>query len=163
MMDKLRAWYAGLPQRDQRTVMIGAIVVAILLLFGGLLWPLNSAVSKALARSEARRVDLAWMRANESEIRTGSMLLPRDTGEAPVVLVDRVGRENGLASAFRGTQPSAGGHGVRVQLEAAPFDTMITWLGALEQHYGLTIETVTVERGAKPGIVNASVTLTQAK
>jgi general secretion pathway protein M len=162
-MDKLRAWYVGLSQRDQRVAAIGAVVLAILLLFGGLLWPLQSAVSRAVARSEARRADLAWMRANESEIQTGSMLLPRDTGEAPVVLVDRVGRENGLSSAFRGTQPSAGGHGVRVQLEAAPFDTMITWLGALEQHYGLTVETVTVERGAKPGIVNASVTLTQAK
>jgi general secretion pathway protein M len=162
-MDKLRAWYVGLSQRDQRTVMIGAVVLGILLLFGALLWPLQSAVSRAIARSEARRADLAWMRANEAEIRTGSLTMPRDTGEAPVVLVDRVGRENGLSSAFRGTQPSAGGHGVRVQLEAAPFDTMITWLGALEQHYGLTIDTVTVERGAKPGIVNASVTLTQAK
>jgi general secretion pathway protein M len=162
-MDKVRAWYLGLPARDRRMVAIGAGVLAILLLFGGLLLPLNSAVSNALARSEARRADLAWMRANESEIRTGSLVLPRDTSEAPVVLVDRVGRENGLSSAFRGTQPSAGGHGVRVQLEAASFDTMINWLGALEQHYGLTIETVTVERGAKPGIVNASVTLTQAK
>jgi general secretion pathway protein M len=162
-MEKLRAWYVGLSQRDQRMVAIGAVVLAILLLFGGLLLPLHAAVSTALARSEARRADLAWMRANESEIRSGSLVLPRDTGEAPVVLVDRVGRENGLSSAFRGTQPSAGGRGVRVQLEAAPFDTMITWLGALEQHYGLTIDTVTVERGAKPGIVNATVTLTQAK
>lgn len=162
-MDKLRAWYGGLSQRDQRVTAIGAVLLAILVLFGGLLLPLHSAASKALARSAARRADLAWMRANEAEIRTGSLLLPRDTNEEPVVLVDRVGRENGLANAFRGTQPNAGGHGVRVQLEAAPFDTMITWLGVLEQHYGLTVDTVTVERGAKPGIVNASVTLTQAK
>ena len=163
MMEKLRAWYASRTPREQRLVAGGSIAFALLLLFGALLWPLHAAASRALQRSEARRADLAWMRANESEIRTGATLLPRDTSEAPVVLVDRVGTENGLASAFRGTQPSAGGRGVRVQLEAAPFDTMITWLGALEQHYGLTIETVTVERGAKPGIVNASVTLTQSK
>jgi general secretion pathway protein M len=163
MIDRLRAWYLGRTPREQRVVAAGSVALALLLVFGGLLWPLHSATSRALQRSEARRADLDWMRANESEIRTGAMLLPRDTGEAPVVLVDRVGQENGLASAFRGTQPSAGGRGVRVQLEAAPFDVMITWLGALEQHYGLTIETVTVERGAKPGIVNASVTLTQSK
>ena len=90
-MDKLRAWYAGLSQRDQRVTAVGAVVLAILLLFVGLLWPLQSAVSRAVARSEARRADLAWMRANEAEIRTGSLQMPRDTGEAPVVLVDRVG------------------------------------------------------------------------
>ena len=163
MMDKLRAWYASITPREQRMVAIGSVVLAILVLFGGLLWPLHAATSRAQERSETRRADLAWMQANESEIRSGTMLLPRETGEAAVVLVDRVGRENGLENAFRGTQPNAGGHGVRVQLEAAPFDTMITWLGALEQHYGLTIDTVTVERGAKPGIVNASVTLTQGK
>ena len=162
-MDKLRAWYMGLTAREQRLVAAGSIALAALLLVGGLLWPLHSAALRAQQRSEVRRADLEWMRANASEIRTGSMLLPRDSGEAPVVLVDRVGQENGLAEAFRGTQPSAGGRGVRVQLEAAPFDTMIAWLGALEQHYGLTIETVTVERGAKPGIVNATVTLTQGK
>src|SRR5471032_416126 len=114
-MDKLRAWYASISPREQRMVAIGSAVLAILFLFGGLLWPLHAAATRAQQRSETRRADLAWMHANESEIRTGAMLLPRETGEAPVVLVDRVGRENGLENAFRGTQPSAGGHDVRVQ------------------------------------------------
>ena len=82
-----------------------------------------------------------------------------DTGEAPVVLVDRVGREAGLASAFRGTQPN--GTGVRVQLEAAPFDILVTWLATLDERYGLAIESITVDRAARPGVVNASITLTQ--
>ena len=56
-----------------------------------------------------------------------------------------------------------GGSGVRVQLEAAPFDVMIGWMGTLEQRYGLSIESVTVERAPKPGIVNASVTFAQNK
>jgi general secretion pathway protein M len=163
MMDKLRNWYAGLSEREQRIVAVGSVILGLLLVVGGLLLPMHAAVTHAIQRSETRVADLEWMRGNTAEIRMGAMTLPRDTNEAPVVLVDRVARENGLGNAFRGTQPSAGGHGVRVQLEAAPFDTMITWLGALEQRYGLTIETVTVERTAKPGIVNASITLTQTK
>jgi type II secretory pathway component PulM len=101
------------------------------------------------------------MQENASEIRAAGNQLPVATGEAPVVLVDRVGRESGLASALRGTQPS--GTGVRVQLEAAPFDTMIAWLATLDEHYGLSIESITVDRTVRPGTVNANITFAQSQ
>lgn len=153
---KLKAWYAGLQQREQRMVAIGAVVLCALLLVGGILLPLQSAVSSAQKRTETKREDLAWMRVNAPEIQTAGPTLASDTGEAPVVTVDRVGREVGLGSALRGTQPS--GNGVRVQLEGAPFDTLITWLATLDQRYGLAIESITVDRAARPGVVNANIT-----
>jgi general secretion pathway protein M len=158
-MNKLRAWYAGLQQREQRMVAIGGVVVAVLVLVLGILMPLQSAVSRAVHGNETKRQDLAWMELNAPELRANSDSLPASTGEAPVVLVDRVGREAGLASAFRGTQPN--GNGVRVQLEAAPFDTLVTWLATLDERYGLAIESITVDRAAQPGVVNASITFTQ--
>jgi general secretion pathway protein M len=160
-MNKLRAWYAGLQQREQRMVAVGGVVVAVLILVLGILMPLHSAVSSAVQRNETKRDDLAWMQVNAPEIRAAGSQLPADTGEAPVVLVDRVGREAGLASALRGTQPN--GTGVRVQLEAAPFDTLIAWLATLDERYGLSVETITVDRAARPGVVNASITFTQPR
>ncbi len=153
---KLQAWYAGLQEREQRILAIGAAVLGLLLLIGGILLPLQSAVSSAVKRTETRREDLEWIRVNAPEIQAGAAALLSDTGEAPVVLVDRVGRETGLGTALRGTQPS--GTGVRVQLEAAPFDTLINWLATLDQRYGLAIESITVDRAARPGAVNANVT-----
>ena len=153
---KLKAWYAGLQKREQRMVAAGALALAVLLLVGGVLLPLQSAVSTAVKRTETKREDLAWMRVNAPEIQTAGAAFSSDTGEAPVVLVDRVGREVGLGSALRGTQPS--GNGVRVQLEAAPFDTLISWLATLDQRYGLAIESITVDRAARPGVVNANIT-----
>jgi general secretion pathway protein M len=160
-MNKLKAWYANLEERERRIVVIGAFVVAVLLLFGGVLLPLESAVSRAVKSRDTRREDLAWMRINAPEIQAGAGAMTPDTGEAPVVLVDRVGREAGLGSSLRGTQPSA--TGVRVQLEAAPFDTMITWLANLDAHYGLAIESISVDRAARPGVVNANISFAQAK
>jgi general secretion pathway protein M len=160
-MNKLRAWYAGLQERERRMVTTGGISVAVLILVLGILMPLQSAVSSAIKRNETRREDLAWMQANAPELRAAGGELAADTGEAPVVLVDRVGREAGLASALRGTQPN--GNGVRVQLEAAPFDTLVTWLATLDEHYGLAIESITVDRAARPGVVNASITFTQPR
>jgi len=160
-MNKLRAWFAGLQEREQRVVAVGAIVLALIVLVGGILMPLQSAVSGAVHANATKREDLEWMRVNAAEIRGAGNALPADTGEAPVVLVDRVGRESGLGSALRGTQPNA--TGVRVQLEAAPFDTMISWLDTLDTRYGFALESITVDRGAAPGMVNASVTFTQPR
>jgi len=160
-MNKLRAWYAGLQQREQRVVAIGGVALALLILVLGILLPLQSAVSSAVKGNETKREDLAWMQVNAPEVRAAGGRLPADTGEAPVVLVDRVGREAGLTSSLRGTQPS--GTGVRVQLEAAPFDTLITWLATLDERYGLAIESISVDRTARPGVVNASITFTSPR
>ena len=160
-MNKILAWYAGLQQREQRMVAIGGIVVGLLILVMGILVPLQSAVSSAVTRNATKREDLEWMQVNAPEIRAAGNDLPANTGEAPVVLVDRVGREAGLAGAMRGTQPS--GTGVRVQLEAAPFDTMITWLATLDERYGLAIESITVDRAVRPGVVNANITFAQSR
>jgi len=160
-MNTLKTWYANLQAREQRMVLIGAITLGFLLLFGGLILPLESAVSAAVRTQRTRREDLTWMRINAPEIQAGSATLAADTGEAPVVLVDRVGREAGLGSALRGTQPSP--NGVRVQLEAAPFDTMITWLANLDEHYGLAIESISVDHAARPGVVNANISFAQTR
>jgi general secretion pathway protein M len=160
-MNTLRTWFNSLQQREQRVVAIGAVVLALIVLVGGILMPLQSAVSTAVRANANKREDLAWMRVNAPQIRAAGFGLPADTGEAPVVLVDRVGREAGLSSALRGTQPNA--TGVRVQLEAAPFDTMIMWLDTLDTRYGYALESITVDRGAAPGTVNASVTFTKPR
>ena len=160
-MNKILAWYADLQQREQRMVAVGGIVVGLLILVMGILVPLQSAVSTAVTRNATKREDLEWMQVNAPEIRAAGNELPANTGEAPVVLVDRVGREAGLAGAMRGTQPS--GTGVRVQLEAAPFDTMVTWLATLDERYGLAIESITVDRAVRPGVVNANITFAQSR
>jgi general secretion pathway protein M len=161
-MNTLRQWYLGLKERERRIVTIGAAALAVLLLGGGVLLPLESAVSSAVSRRDSKLEDLAWMQAHAPEVRAAGAVLPRNTGEPPVVLVDRVGHEAGLADSLRGTQPS-GATGVRVQLEAAPFDTLVIWLATLEQRYGLSTESITVDRTARPGLVNASVTFNQPR
>jgi general secretion pathway protein M len=161
MMDKLRAWYERLETREQRMVSYGGIALALIILFGGILLPLQSAVSGATSRNETKRQDLVWMRANAAEIRASGNSIAADSGEPPVVVVDRVGRAAGLTDSLRGTQPN--GNGVRVQLESAPFDTVVTWLATLDQRYGLSIESITVDRTVKPGLVNASITFAQTR
>jgi general secretion pathway protein M len=156
LVSKLRAWYAGLQERERRVVGIGAVTLGAMILVGGILLPLHSAVSAAVKRAENRREDLAWIRANAAEIQSGASAMFNTTGEAPVVVVDRVGREQGLGPGLKGSQPS--GNGVRVQLEGVPFDVLVAWMAMLDQRYGLSIDSITIDRAARPGLVNANVT-----
>lgn len=161
LLAKLRAWYGGLQPREQRVVAAGAVALAALILVLGVLLPLHSAVSDALKRADSRREDYAWMQVNAAEVQSGNGTIYNDTGEAPMVVVDRVGREAGLGGALKGTQPS--GKGVRVQLESAPFDTLVSWLATLDQRYGLAIDSITIDRTARPGMVNANITFSTTR
>jgi general secretion pathway protein M len=156
LLAKLQAWYGALQEREQLVVAGGAVALAALILVVGVVLPLQSSVSDAVKRVDSRRADYAWMQVNAAEVQSGASMITDDTGEAPMVVVDRVGREAGLGSALKGTQPS--GSGVRVQLESAPFDILVTWLATLDQRYGLAIDSITVDRAARPGIVNANIT-----
>lgn len=159
-MNKFGIWFTALQERERRAVIAGAAALAALLLVGGVLMPLHAAATAAEQRRDKARRDLQWMRANAPQIHSGAAQMRQQSGEPPVVLVDRTAREAGLASAIRGTQPS-GSAGVRVQLEAAPFDTMINWLGVLDRRYGLAVESITIDRAARTGTVNANVSFTQ--
>lgn len=161
-MNALKTWFAGLQERERRAVLAGVGALVVLLLLGGILMPLHSSLSKARATVATQREDLAWMQQNAAEIQAGAGNFVAPSNESPIVLIDRTGREAGLSAALRGTQPS-GDAGVRVQLEAAPFDALVSWLAVLEQRHGVAIESLSVDRAARPGLVNASVSLTQTK
>jgi general secretion pathway protein M len=155
---KLKRRYDALQPREQRVVRLGAVAAGFLLLVGGVLLPLQTAVSTAQKRADTKRADLQWMRVNAPEIQAAGASAMIDSTDAPVVVVDRVGRESGLGSALKGTQPSS--NGVRVQLGDAPFDALITWIATLDQRYGLAIESITIDRADKPGVVNANISFT---
>ncbi|MBS0612417.1 MAG: type II secretion system protein M [Proteobacteria bacterium] len=161
-MNALRRWYASLKERERRVVLGGAVALALLILFGGLLMPLHTRLVHAQEKLAAQRDDLAWMQQHAAEIQAAAGTFVPTGDESPIVLIDRTGREAGLAEALRGTQPS-GDAGVRVQLESAPFDALVSWLGVLEQRHGIAIESVTIDRTVRPGLVNASISLNQKR
>lgn len=152
--DRLRAWYAGLGPRDQRVATWGALA-AVVLLVGGVLLQLHAVVDRAAERAERKRADAAYIRSVATELRAAPV--PQAGGQSLVVVVDRTTRDSGLAMHLRGVEP-AGINSVRVRLEGAPFDPVVTWVLRLQREYGAQIQAASFER-AGTGTVNASVTV----
>jgi general secretion pathway protein M len=163
-MQKLKDWFFGLKPRERVLVAGGAVIVLLVALYALALAPFYSAVNARAERVAQKEGDLAWMRNVAGELMALNANAPAPatpTNESFVVLIDRTARECGLGGALTGQTPD-GAHGIRVRLEGAEFEKLVTCLATLQQVHAVTIESATIDRTAKPGLVNASLVLNRA-
>jgi general secretion pathway protein M len=163
-MNALQARFQALNPRERAIVIGGGCVVVLALLYFLLLSPFYSAIDARGRRVAAKQADLAWLQGSLAEVQSLAASQPQaagPTGESLVVLIDRTAREAGLGTSLTGQTP-AGDTGIRVRLETAPFDSIVQWLGALQQQYGVSIESATIDRTPAQGVVNATLTLQRA-
>jgi general secretion pathway protein M len=159
LKDKLNA----LQPRERVVIIAGAVLVLVVALYVLALAPLYSAVNEQAKRVAQKEGDLAWMRSVAGEVAVLSANAPSRPGpsnESMVVLIDRAARECGLGSSLTGQTPN-GERGIRVRLESAEFDKLMVCLGTLQQVHSVDVESATIDRAAKPGLVNANLVLTR--
>lgn len=163
-MQKLKEWFDTLNSRERLMVLGGAALLSLIAIYWLALWPFYTAVAARAERVEAKEMDLAWMRSVASEVQVLGAARPLSSGpsnESLVVLVDRTAREAGLGAALTGQTPN-GATGIRVRMEGAPFDLVMTWLGNLQLNQAVSVESAQFDRTATPGQVNASIVLNRA-
>jgi general secretion pathway protein M len=153
----MRAWYAGLAERERRFVNLGAIGVVILLILGVVL-PLNSKISETRQRVETKRGDLAFIQSVLPQLAGAGPAANVATPESLVVLIDSSARESGLGKALTNSQPTPD-KGLRIRLDRAPFDAMVAWLARLSQQHGVRVESAEIETAGETGFVNAGLVL----
>jgi general secretion pathway protein M len=146
----------SLSPRDRRTLLVGGVIVAILIVLAVIL-PLDHSVSRLQSQVAKKQTDLVWMRNAAPEIAAAGPVRS-NSGESLIVVVDQSARESGLGSSLAGSQPSGPGE-LSVQLEKAPFDALVGWLARLSQQNGVQIESATIDTAGERGTVNATLVL----
>ena len=150
--------FESLNERERRMVIIGAVCVVLLLIFGVIL-PLDHSVSRAQTRISAKQADLAWMHEVAPELlAAGPAVTPPTSERSMLVVVDRAAREAGLGKSLTSSEPSGAG-GLQVRLEKAPFDAVVAWLARLSEQEGIRVDSATIDNAGQPGIINAGVVL----
>lgn len=148
---KLRDWYLGLAEREQRIVLWGGIAAGVLLL-AGIILQLGASVAKAEARVQQRREDLAYIVAATPRIQSQPAARP---GESLTIAVDRMAREGGLADKLAAVEP-AGNGALRARFTGASFDALTLLLARLQKERGAEAETASVTAAGEPGLVDAT-------
>lgn len=151
---KLREWYAGLAEREQRVMLWGGGAAAVLLL-GGLVWQLGNSVASAEARVERRRQELAWIESVTPRLQAAPAVRP---DEPLTIAVDRMAREGGLADKLASVEPASNG-ALRARFTGASFDSMTLLLARLQKERGVVTESASVSATGEPGLVDATLVL----
>jgi len=159
-MITLRAWFDRLLPREQRSVLVGAVLAACLLLFVALL-PLERTVSAAQQRVAIKQSDLTWLRSMAPRLATLRNTTPHSGNESLVVLADRVARETGIARSLSGSQPGGDGT-LSVRMEQVAFDSLPAWVAVLLQQHGVRVVSASIDHTATAGVVSATITLRAA-
>jgi general secretion pathway protein M len=142
----VRDWFDNLNERERNLVYVAGALVGIALVYLVLVLPFQMSGKKMTARVAQKTADLAWMQASAPQAMAAAGVAQTGGG--------------GLGTSLRDQSPD-GNNGLRLRIEGASFDALVTWLANLQQQYGVSIESATVGAAA-PGLVNATLSLKQA-
>lgn len=155
----MRAWFAGLQRREQRVLILGAVVVSITLVYM-LVWdPLTRGYD--LARADVERKSLLLSEARRTLVRAPAQPSagnrPASTQSLTLLVANTVNTA-GLSQAYRSSSPT-GSDELRVAFENASFDILVDWLGQLQSAHGVIVTSGSFSDRNESGRVDASIVL----
>jgi general secretion pathway protein M len=162
----MRDWFESLESREKLFVGLGALIVAVALLYG-LVWaPLDKNHDTMATSVEDWQRSLAELRPLRGLAQAGAQ--PSSAGnsaaqQAPIIVVDQTLRSRGLEQFRRRSQPTSS-NGIRVEFENVAFDDLVLWLGDLSDQHSMHVQAGSLSKGSQagPGRINATLTLERA-
>lgn len=155
--------YRELQARERVMVAVGAVVVALTLVYLVLWEPFANARSRqqiALADERALAERLETIGATVQKARASGVAAIQGQDQSLLTLVDQQGKSPDLGKPPARLQPE-GDNEVKVWFEDVPFDALVRWMAVLETRFGVQITGAELERRAGAGLVNARLTVTR--
>jgi len=147
--------WRGLAARER--ALVGAGFAVLLLTLGQFAWHGGRAALAGL-RADVRSQREALVIARELDAAGPTSAV---SDQPLLALAERAARDVALGAALKRLDGGEGGR-VRARLEAAPFGTLVRWLATVQAGSGATIDSIALQRGTAPGLVDADITLLPA-
>lgn len=156
----MRTWFDGLTQREQLSLLLLGVALALYLVYTLLVAPLDAARDELVRQNH--RVAESLQRV---DVMVSQIMALRESGAGAAgkrnltTLVNRSTADLNLQVAR--LQPNNRGE-IQVRFEGAGFDDLLSWLHRMEMRESLLVRELSITQGASPGSVNVTVRLAQA-
>ena len=155
----MKQWFMGLTQREQLSLFIMGLAVALYLAFVIFIAPLSQARDRMVVQNRGVAESLQRV-----EVLVSQILHLRETGNGSSTNRNLASLVNRSTSSYQlqvnRLQPNSRGE-LQVRLENAVFDDLITWLYQVEYKEGLRVLETSITPAGTVGRVNATVRLAQ--
>lgn len=156
-INALKTRYYQLSVRDRLALhgLVGLLVIVLLLVA---VWsPLYHWSEAEKDSYVANKALVDWITANQHQVQGGgNRNNPSLAGRSILSVVTSTSAQNNIS--LKRYEPKSDG-GVRVWLESVEFNAMIAWLNQLKAKYGVTVNSISIDRENEPGIVRATIVL----
>jgi general secretion pathway protein M len=149
-MDKLKSTFLQLSEREQRLVIISAIMLLVAIFYWGIWSPLNTSLEKSQNAVKNQTELLAWVQKNANkavQLRSSSGNKASFSGSLPQAVNQSASR---MKIAISRMQPQ--GDELQVWIDQAPFNDVLSWLQSLEKT-GVSILDIDIAESDLPGQV----------
>jgi len=164
LKDQLAPVYQWLDtlQLREKYIVIGGAIALLVMLFYLLVWdPVMLNYEQQVQRNESQRQLYSWIKNSSTEIQNlkaaGGHSAARSRNQSISSLADRSAVSSGIKPFIDKIDQNK--KGVKVNLKAADFDRIITWLADLENRYAITASKLKIEKSKTDGAVDAQITL----
>jgi len=149
-MDKLKSTFLQLSDREQRLVIISAVLVLVAIFYWGFWSPLNTSLERDQTAVENQTELLDWVQKNANravQLRSSGVDKASFLGSLPQVVNQSA---NSMKIAISRMQPQ--GDELQVWIDQAPFNDVLGWLQSLEKT-GVSILDIDIVASDLPGQV----------
>lgn len=159
----LLEYWQNLADRDRKILLIATPVIILLLFYALLIDPWKRQIKIENQRMQTYQENVDWMQQASQEIKTIQAQQANQQNKAPqqspLTLVDRIARAKRINNNITRVEPQ-GKDSVRVSIDEIEFDKFIDWIETLQRNYNIVIETASIIKKPKPGIIQTRITLT---
>ena len=149
-MDKLKSTFLQLSEREQRLVIISAVLVIVAIFYWGIWSPLNTSLERGQSAVNNQTELLAWVQKNANraaQLRSSGDNNTRFSGSLPQAVNQSASR---MKIAISRMQPQ--GDELQVWIDQAPFNDIMSWLQSMEKT-GVSILDIDITASDLPGQV----------
>jgi len=160
----LRSRYDGLAPREQVMVGVMSAVIVLALVYLMIWKPVADEYTRGRSDLDASRA-----LAERIEAIAANLGAVGGGGGGPLVSTDAsllsavdLATKNGTLGKLPSREQPDGETRVRVFVDGVPFDKLIIWINELQTRYGVSVETLDIDKQTTPGVVDARLSLVRS-